>query len=141
MKDNDFIFINSTVGSLILLFLSIVAFPVFGPEPLWLPVQGGGEYFNPRCLSLLLILIPIGALLGCLASVKQQPQHISWISCALNWLLSCILSVIVLFQTVFLLSVLHPLLVCGLGLAFTLFLFWAARRTEKSKPSYVKLPM
>ena len=77
-RDNDFILIYSAVGSLILLFLSIAAFHIFAPEPLWLAMQGGGEYFNPQCLTLLIVLIPLGSLLGCLASVKKQSQCVSW---------------------------------------------------------------
>jgi hypothetical protein len=140
-KDNDFILINSAVGGLILLFLSIAAFHIFAPEPLWLAMQGSDEYFNPQCLTLLIVLIPLGSLTGCLSSYKRQGQPMSWFSYLISWFMGCIIGGMVIFPTTTLLGVLHPLLLCGLGLALTLFVFCTTLRKERAKPSYIKLPM
>jgi len=141
MRLNDFIIISSAVGSIILLFLSIAAFHLFGSMSFWLPMTGGGQYFNPHFLTWLLALVPVGALLGCVASVKKQGKRVSWLSCVIGWFVGCIAGYIVFYQTVVFLGVFHPLLVCGLGLVFALFMFWATLKKERAKPAYVKLPM
>lgn len=128
MKPSDSTIISAAAGSVVLLLFSIAGFHLFGPEPLWLPMTRGGHYFNPSYLTWLLVSIPIGSLLGSVASIKQQAGHVSWQSCLIGWLVGCIIGCLAFYQSVIFLGVLHPLLFCSFGLGFTIFVFWAMHR-------------
>jgi hypothetical protein len=128
MKNEGFTLVNSLGGGVMLFLLATVGFIYLGPEPLWIPMKGGGGEFSPRYESWIWVTIPVGALLGCIVSFVflqkvglRRSKLGSYIS---NWCLGSMGGFTILFYLVLFLSYLHPLFVCIPSLAGTSFVLW-----------------
>lgn len=139
MKPKECAVVSSVLGSITLLLLSIAAFHFLGPTPLWLPMKSGGdEEFNPRYIPWLFASVPLGSLFGCIAGTRKNERPLAWWDYPVCCSVGCFVGCIPLFQAVTLLGVLHPLLVCGVGLALVGFVFWLLNRKPKTLAEQIR---
>ncbi len=139
MRDSDFAFISSALGSVALLLLFIAGFHIFGL--LWQSMAGGGQEVIPRSLMWLMASVPVGAMFGCLVSWRHFQKPVAWLTLFLSWCGGSIGGFIVLYNPFVFLFPPFILLTCFGGLLLIGFIYMVALRKLRRGPQYIKLPM
>jgi hypothetical protein len=139
MRNSDFAFISSALGSVALPLLLIGGFHILGS--LWQPMTGGGQEVNPRSLMWLMVSVPVGAMLGCLVSWRHFQKPVAWWTLFLSWCGGSSGGFTVHYNlSVFLLPP-FTLPICFGGLLLVGFVYMVALRKLRRGPQYIKLPM